>query len=156
MTDDHRDPKPHVVRLSDDLIEKCFANAADVAAHYGGDDLHAMPWSRHLMTFEEFEQWVASRKEAGSAIDIETCELGRWAAYDCDPYGLLMAKGELPEEMQQIGTNRFVRSPESRGWVSEDDLPVAKGIAMFDRIHRESRERQEQDRATNISNTNTE
>jgi hypothetical protein len=36
--------------------------------------------------------------------------------------------------MQQIGTNRWVRSPESRGWVWEGDLPPAKFKAMYDRI----------------------
>jgi len=50
---------------------------------------------------------------AGRAIDIETCEIGKWEAYDADPYGYQ----ELHPEMQQIGTNCFVRSPESRGWV---------------------------------------
>lgn len=89
------------------------------------------------MTLDEFEQWVASRKEAGLAIDIGTCELGCWHAYDCDPYGLRTAKGELPEEMQQIGTNRFVRSADSNGWVHESDLSVEKGSAMYDRIRRE-------------------
>lgn len=56
------------------------------------------------------------REDAGRAIDIETCELGRWPANDRDPYGILEAKGELPEAMFQIWTNRWVRSPESRGW----------------------------------------
>jgi hypothetical protein len=59
-----------------------------------------------------------------------------WAAYDADPYG---ARPDLPEEMKQVGTNRFVRSPESRGWVWEGDLPHASGHAMYERIHREAR-----------------
>jgi hypothetical protein len=40
--------------------------------------------------------------------------------------------------MDQIGTNRWVRSPESRGWVNEGDLPPAKAGAMYDRITREA------------------
>jgi hypothetical protein len=33
------------------------------------------------LSLEDFQQWVESRKEAGRTIDIETCELGRWAAF---------------------------------------------------------------------------
>ena len=94
-----------------------------------------MFFSKLLMTLEEFEQWVASRPEAGRAIDIETCELGRWAALDVDPYGIKEARGEEP--YTQVGTNRFVRSPESRGWVWECDLPTEKAKAMYDRIYRD-------------------
>jgi hypothetical protein len=39
---------------------------------------------------------------------------------------------------EQVGTNRFVRGPHSRGWVWEGDLPVQKGKAMYDRIYREA------------------
>jgi hypothetical protein len=101
------------------------------------DPMQRLPWTRDRLTLEEFEQWVASRKEAGRAIDIEICELARWPALDADPYGIVTVKGELPEEMCQIGTNRWVRSPESRGWIWEGDLPTEKGKAMYDRIHRE-------------------
>jgi hypothetical protein len=126
---------PISVRLTRDLIERCHDYANKVAEHDGsGDKIHAMPWTRHLMTKEELAEWVASRTVAGRAIDIETCELGRWGAYDLDPYGV---DPDLPEELRQIGTNRFVRSPESRGWVWEGDLPAAKGHAMYARIERE-------------------
>ena len=101
------------------------------------DDLHAMPWSRDMMTHDELRQWRASREEAGEKIDIETRELGRWAAFVADPYGIRELLGELPEAMKQIGTNRFVRSPDSGGWVCEDDLSPAKFKAMYDRIKRE-------------------
>ena len=97
------------------------------------DVLQRMPWTRHLMTNEELSDWIASREAAGRAIDIETCELGRWAAYEADPYGIC----DLSPEMRQVGTNRFVRSPESRGLVSEDDLPAAKCATMYERIQRE-------------------
>jgi hypothetical protein len=99
------------------------------------DEMTRMPWTRDGMTLAEFEQWVATREEAGRDIDIETCELGRWAALDMDPYGIMEARGEEP--YPQVGTNRFVRSPESRGWVWEGDLPPEKGKAMYDRIHRD-------------------
>jgi hypothetical protein len=102
------------------------------------DAVQEMPWTSHLMTIAEFGEWIASRAEAGRSIDIETCELDRWKAYDADPYKFLDRKGELREQMKQVGTNRFVRSPESRGWISEDDLPPDKHKAMYDRIRRES------------------
>ena len=89
------------------------------------------------MTTEQLQEWLASRADAGRAVDIETCELGRWPANDFDPYGIREMLGELSEQMCQIGTNRFVRSPESRGWVCEDDLPPAKVKAMYARIERE-------------------
>jgi hypothetical protein len=96
-----------------------------------------MPWSRDALTAEELREWLASRKAAGIQINIETCELGCWAANDLDPYGVRELLGELPEEARQFGTNRFVRSPESRGWIWEGDLPVAAYRAMYDRINRE-------------------
>ena len=45
-----------------------------------------MPFTSDQLTREQFEAWLASRKEAGRVIDIETCELlgGR---LHCDPYG---------------------------------------------------------------------
>jgi hypothetical protein len=110
--------------------------AAEMVAHYrSGDPLQAMPWTSDQMTKEEFKQWVASRKEAGSAIDIATCEIGWWFAYDVDPYGF---HDNLPEEWQTIGRNRFVRSPESRGWVHSSDLPEDKYKALELRIARQN------------------
>jgi hypothetical protein len=80
------------------------------------DEMQRMPWTRHLKKADELQRWFASRKEAGRVIDIETCELGRWGAYDCDVYGVR----DLPPEMQQIGANRYVRSPTSDGWINEE------------------------------------
>jgi hypothetical protein len=96
------------------------------------ETMNDMPWTRDQLTREQFDAWLASRKEAGRVIDIETCELGKWAAYDCDVYGAL----DLPPEMRQIGTNRYVRSPTSNGWINEEDLPIEKFCAMYDRIKR--------------------
>jgi hypothetical protein len=97
------------------------------------DEMRAMPWTRDLMTREELENWVATRKAVGCAIDIATAELGAWKAFDADPYGVR----ELHPDMQQVGTNRFLRSPESRGWVCEEDLPVDSVTSLHDRIARE-------------------
>jgi hypothetical protein len=121
------------VPVADDMIAEANERVRKKAEQYGGDDIHAMPWSHDHMTLGEFEQWVESRAEAGRKIDIETCERGWWHAYDLDPYGILMAKGELPGELQQVGGNSFVRSPESNGWVWECDLPPDKAKAMYDR-----------------------
>jgi hypothetical protein len=80
--------KPVLVQLPPDLIERCHTYGASVATHYGsGEKIHAMPWTRDQMTKDELRQ-LASREEAGRLIDVETCELGRWAAYDADPYGI--------------------------------------------------------------------
>jgi hypothetical protein len=97
------------------------------------DEIQRMPWTRDLMTDDELKRWVESRKEAGLAINIDSCELGRWYANDLDPYGV----SRDPDLYVQVGTNRFVRSPESDGWVNEGDLPVEKVWAMYDRIDRE-------------------
>jgi hypothetical protein len=99
------------------------------------DILSRMPWTRDQLTHAQFEAWLANRKEAGRVIDIETCELGRWHAYDCDPYG---ARPVLADEMKQMGTNCYVRSPISNGWISEGDLPIEKVRAINDRIRRET------------------
>jgi hypothetical protein len=110
--------------------------AAKAAARYGsGDRLHAMPWTRDQMRKEELEQWVGSRKEAGRAIDIATCEIARWYTLDLDPY---LVNDDLPDEWRQIGKNEFVRSSESRGWVHCSDLPEEKYKALLLRIAREN------------------
>jgi hypothetical protein len=133
-------PLSNRVRLSPEMIARCEAWAREVVAHYGGDDLHAMPWSRHMMVSDDLRQWLASREEAGRMIDIETCEIGCWYANaNGDPYGIRDMLGE-ETHLEKGYTDKFswVRSPESRGWVNEGDLPPAKARAMYDRIHREA------------------
>jgi hypothetical protein len=133
-------PEKNLITLSPEIIARCRAWGREVADYYTshGDDREAcLPWSRDEFDPAFLRAWLASREEAGRAIDIETCELGRWAAQDADPYGIREMLGELPEEMYQVGTNRFVRSPESHGWISEDDLPPDKFEAMYARIRRE-------------------
>jgi hypothetical protein len=93
--------------------------------------MQQMPWTQNLFTPEQTRQWVASRKEAGAAIDIETCELDRWHADDDDRYGV------NPDcEMLSMGRTYFVRSPTSNGWINEGHLPVEKIRAMYDRVER--------------------
>jgi hypothetical protein len=101
------------------------------------DEVRRMPWTRHLMTPEQVTEWMASRKQAGVGINIETCELGHWGGYEASPYDIREGDSDLDPEMRQIGTNRFVRSPTSNGWVSECDLPHDSGKAMYARIERE-------------------
>jgi hypothetical protein len=129
------------VQQSDYWIAKCEEWAKRIAERYGsGDVLHAMPWTRNQMTDDELRQWRDSRKEAGRAIDIETCEIGQWHVNEVDEYGIREQLGELHPELVGISLNRwiFVRSPQSSGWISEGDLPLEKARAMYDRINRES------------------
>ena len=51
-----------------------------------------------------------------------------------DPYGFETASGR--KVYQQIGRDRFVRGPDSRGWIWEGDLPKEKAKAMYARIER--------------------
>ena len=81
-------------------------------------ELNAMPWTAILMTTDELFEWLANRKEAARAIDIETCE--RWKSCADDPYGVLGSN-------EDAGTRWFVRSPESRGWIAAL-LPSGHGL----------------------------
>ena len=53
-------------------------------------DLHDMPFTRHVFSARPslLIKWEASRKAAGLAIDIETCEIRSWSACNFDPYDL--------------------------------------------------------------------
>ena len=126
-----------IVTLTDDEIERCENFARELVAHYSsGETMSIMPWSRDKLSDDELRQWLASRKEAGQVIDIENCELGWWYAETLDPYGIYKALGEFNEEYSCVGRERFVRSPESNGWVSQGDLPADKAKAMFARLKR--------------------
>ena len=120
-----------IVTLTDDEIERCENFARELVAHYSnGETMAIMPWSCDKLSEDELRQWLASRKQAGRVIDIESCELGWWFAERLDPYGLYRALGEFPEEYSCIGRDYFVRSPESNGWVWEGDLPADKAKAI--------------------------
>ena len=91
-------------------------------------ELNAMPWTAPLMTTDELFEWLARRKGAARAIDIESCELGQWKSCAADPYGVLdFYSGDF-------GTKWFVRSPESRGWIAAVNLPDDKYAVMMARV----------------------
>jgi hypothetical protein len=73
------------------------------------------------MTHEETTQWLAIRKEEALRIDPETAEIDWWYARTLDPYGI---DPDLPEELQQVGRERFARRPGSDIWVWFGDLSV--------------------------------
>jgi hypothetical protein len=87
----------------------------DAGNREGENNMDTNKDTNAAITMDEFRDWVASRKAAAATIDIETCELGWWYGEVLDPYDLLLAQGELPEEVRQIGRNYFVRSPDSGG-----------------------------------------
>jgi hypothetical protein len=106
------------------------------------DDIRKMPETSRLMTLEEFAVWIASRKRAGAAIDIETAELKGWWSPEGDPYGLsLRALEEAPsyENSPKLSPHYFVRDPRSRGWVWQGDLPDDKRAATQARIDEHNR-----------------
>ena len=90
-------------------------------------ELNAMPWTASLMTTDELFEWLANRREAARAIDIEYCRAGQWKSCFADPYGVLGVSSA------DLGAKWFVRSPDSRGWISESDLPADKQQAVMDR-----------------------
>jgi hypothetical protein len=92
-------------------------------------DDERMPWTRDRRTDEQLRQWVASRKEAGRMVDIQTCEIGEWYSDDLDPYGV-----EPTKRSGQTGKWLFVRSTVTNGWVSEGDLPKEKAKALYARL----------------------
>jgi hypothetical protein len=108
----------------------------DAGNREGENNMDTNKDTNAAITMDEFRDWVASRKAAAATIDIETCELGWWYGEVLDPYDLLLAQGELPEEVRQIGRNYFVRSPDSGGWVNEHDLSRAQVKAMHARFER--------------------
>jgi hypothetical protein len=67
------------------------------------------------------DAWLTIRKQAALRIDPQTAEVIWEYGQTLDPYGVYDL---LPEE-QQIGRNRFARSPDSDVWVSFHDLPKA-------------------------------
>ena len=83
-----------------------------------------------MMTDDERNAWLASRKEAGLKIDPETAEVERRYVQTFDPYGVYP---ELPEQYQQVGWEYFVRSPGSDVWVWFEDLPDAIRIALWEK-----------------------
>jgi hypothetical protein len=136
------DTKTKWVTFTPEMIEECEEFCERLTAHYrnNGDRRTAMPWTRDQFTNNELPLWLASRKVAGKQIDIESCEIGWWYVNDADVYGIREELNEPPsEEESQYGRCRFVRSPQSDGWVSEYDLPPEKQDALYARLERQHR-----------------
>ena len=83
-----------------------------------------------MMTDDERNAWLASRKEAGLKIDPETAEVEWTYAQTLDPYGVYH---DLPEEYWQVGREYFARSPGSDVWVWLGDLPDAIRSALWEK-----------------------
>jgi hypothetical protein len=96
-------------------------------------DMHRLPFTSELMIAAEFEEWIASRKAAGAAIDIETCEIGHHPVNNHNPYGIPGYEDRWPENVEW-SIDLFVRSPDSRGWVHEGGLSLEKYRAMMARM----------------------
>jgi hypothetical protein len=77
------------------------------------------------------QEFLASRKAAGQAMDVDTCDVIECYVDLADPYGVNRAP---PAEC--IGKVRFVASAESDGWVLVGDLPEDKRRALNARIER--------------------
>jgi hypothetical protein len=76
------------------------------------------------------EEFLASRKAAGRAIDIETCTIWSEHCNLLDPYGVDLDSDCCIESVI------FVRSAESDGPIYEEDLPEDKYHALCARIDR--------------------
>ena len=72
------------------------------------------------------EQWLATRKEAASMIDPETCEVLWDYADTFDPYGV-----DPERAIGQIGREYFARAPGSDIWVWFGDLSEAIRDALW-------------------------
>jgi hypothetical protein len=117
-----------------------MSGTAVPAGRQGENNMHTNTYTDAAMTMDKFRDWVASREAAAATIDIETCELGWWYGELLDPYGLIGAQGELLEEERMVGRNKFVRSPDSGGWVHERDLSPAAARGDVRPLEREYHE----------------
>ncbi len=106
------------------------------------DEIQNMPMVRSLPTQEEFAAWIASRKEAGAKIDVNTAELKGWWTPEGAPYEVCRwapegahQNGHKPE----VRPHFFVRDPQSRGWIWQGDLPDDKRSKMQVRIDEHNR-----------------
>jgi hypothetical protein len=138
----------HIVRLPDDLMEKCKAWGKACHDHDMRYVRDPMPFSRHLLNDDALRQWLASRKEIAKTIDPVTCEIGWWGVNECDPYGIrvmLLPDGpSLERERYENSTSHnrdvFVRSPDSNGWVYAFDLSNDQHEIVYARARAMSKE----------------
>jgi len=80
----------------------------------------------------EHRALVAMRIAAGKLIDPQTAEITWRYACMFDPYndGL-----DVPEELQQVGREEFVRTLGADSWVHVRDLPETAREIILRRIH---------------------
>jgi hypothetical protein len=84
---------------------------------------------------------VASRKEAGKRIDVETCNVCMTIGNVLDQYGLYAAEdaaaGRVPDEDERTvcaGRLYWARSSEADGWVEMGDLPEDPNFIFYNRV----------------------
>jgi hypothetical protein len=93
------------------------------------EEINALPFTNDRMPLDEFMQWVETRKDAGAAIDIATCEIASFPINRCNPYWIPGHQERYPD-CYDAGLDLYVRGLDSHGWISEDDLPSAKYDAV--------------------------
>jgi hypothetical protein len=81
---------------------------------------------------DECGKLMAKRIAVGKLIDPETAEIIWRYACMFDPYndGL-----DVPEKLQQVGREHFVRTPGAESWVHVGDLPETAREIILLRIH---------------------
>jgi hypothetical protein len=86
------------------------------------------------MDVGEYRRLMAMRVAAGKQIDPETAEICWRHACMFDPYG---DDPNLPEELQIVGREYFVRGPgaEIWMWVHINDLPETARDIILQRLH---------------------
>jgi hypothetical protein len=95
------------------------------------------------ITQAEFKAWVASRKDAGTSIDVETAVLKGWWLPTGAPYAEWAPTWVSDGELEGIERYFFVRGPNSEGWVWQGDLAEDKQAAMQARIDEHDRKTKE-------------
>jgi hypothetical protein len=83
------------------------------------------------MAAPENKEWLASRKEIGRQINPDAVEVTWQFESVLDPYGLCK---HLPDQLQLEGREYFVRSLDTKDWVSFDDLPKSSRDRLWRKI----------------------
>jgi hypothetical protein len=76
----------------------------------------ALPFAANLVSKKEFDEWLVSRKVAGSTVNADTCEI-----HVAAETGALYVRG------RDLGSD-------TRGWVHENDLSPEKLVIIRDRM----------------------
>ena len=86
---------------------------------------------------QKTKRWRAARKRAARRIDPATAVAVTTRGQIVDPYGIYRT---IPDELNCIGKNIFVRSPRGKIWVWDGDLPEAVYDALWKRLETQSAE----------------